>query len=163
MWHWWTDWTNASCVNPAYQDDVYLLLSNASGGGLGHGNHAVAGGFDLVSEPKTYQRFMFGGNATKIDTVLEEVGHCLIENMSNDDCDGVVAHDSGKVVQDSATGNYAISPQGLTDYKCSNAFNWQENNCGVPYDKDAVYTDSNGNIAGHVFEYSDCTVDHFTI
>lgn len=157
VWNWFVDrWKYSSCKDPHLDvDDVYLLLTGSEGGGLGTRKTAAAGALDLINLEITYNHFGYGDKFFTVDTVLEEIGHCLISNMSDEDGDGS-GHDSGMVKQDPSTGEMCISPMGLKEYQTYTALNYQENNRDTPYNKDAV---NNGRVA----EYSDCTVNHFSV
>lgn len=162
---WWTDWwKNMSCKDPHGEaDDLYLLLTYATGGGLAFPRSATCGAANLlnISDPNRYNHFGFAdGNGTwnQVDSVLEEVGHALIENMSDEDGDGS-SHDSGMIKKDSNSGKYGISPIGIKD--TINFDGLQTNNCSTPYDKFKADNDNDGDIDGWVYEYSPCSENHF--
>lgn len=156
LWGWWTEWLNNSpCIDPEYYaKDCNFLISKGDGGGRAAVDAAVASvGSDLAALDKTYEDFGYDDDLhAAADTVLEELGHCLITNMSDADSDGS-GHDSGVVMYDSANASYAITPMGL-----NNDTNNCENN---PYPKSYTDTDSDSGPDGWAFQYSQCSIDHF--
>jgi hypothetical protein len=158
---WWLNLLDASCGPSKNADDVNLLLSAANGGGLAAGEVAVCSAGKLWDVPNYYRRFGFDDQKwNQVDSVLEEVGHCLIQNMVDHDGDGS-SHDSGMVVKDTSTGRYGISPIGIKDIE--NYGGYTRNNCYAPYDMFQTDTDGDRKPDGWIYEYSSCSEDYFTI
>lgn len=146
---WWDYWVNdAACKDPHTEAaDCNLLLTGASGGGLGGPREACAGGaFTIANNYDSYQNWDDQPAFNQVDTVLEELGHTLVSDMSNED-DGTIPHDSGRLYEHNGT--YAITPIGITgdtDY----------NNCNEYVNKSRW--DENAWEA----RYSPCTEEHFS-
>lgn len=151
-WKFWIE--DADCKDPhASGKDCNLLLSDTPNGGLGGGKYACSGGaFVVASNYSSYENYGFDPAFNKVDTILEEVGHCLVSNMKDEDYgdnngDGKIPHDSGRLY--STFEGYTITPIGITgdvDY----------NNCGKFVDKDGLWSGDGWNA-----RYSPCTEDYF--
>lgn len=160
LWDWWKYWLNkADCNDPhTYEKDCNLLLTDADGGGLGGGRIACSGGGYVVADNyDSYKDYGFEEEFGKAETILEEVGHCLVKDMEDedygdDDGDGQLAHDSGDLFyHDPINGKsgYTITPIGVTGDE-------EYNNCGEKVDKD-----ENWNESGWEARYSSCTEEYF--
>ncbi len=137
----------------AFGKDCNLLLTAASGGGLGGPREACAGGsFVLAEAYDEYRPWGAEPAFNKVDTLLEELGHTLVHGMEDRDYgeeggDGVGAHDSGTLYEHDGT--YAITPIGISG-------DTRYNNCGERVDKDRWNGDA------WEARYSECTERYFT-
>ena len=166
LWVWWVDWLNNSDCKDPHDDanDCRMLLTNYDSSGLGSSKTAVACIGQKVAElSSAYSRFGNQPRHNGMDTVLEELGHCLINwDSSNNNCDHKDddgdgrSHDSGAVLYDSTADDYGITPMGLAGDRC-------HNNCSddslldTPYCFSRCDDDGDGEPDGWVLEYSDCT------
>lgn len=111
---WWEYWVEAAyCKDPHAEGlDCSVLLTAASGGGLGANQAAVVGGsFQVADELSGYEEYGYSEAHKKAKNILHEVGHNLTNNMENQD-DNTIAHDSGELWEHN--GDYTISPMGIT-------------------------------------------------
>jgi hypothetical protein len=134
-----------------FSKDCNLLLTAAPGGGLGGPREACAGGSFRIAEAfDEYHEWGTGPAFNAVDTLLEEVGHSLIDGMADrdygDDGDGVVAHDSGTLYEHD--GVFAITPLGISG-------DTRYNNCGERVDKHRWNGDA------WEARYSECTERYF--
>jgi len=142
--HWFREWLD--CNNPPeYATDCNLLITHGETGGLGGGNDAYAHVGKNLAKFYSYQTYGFSSKHDSVDTLLEEVGHSLIQNMENQD-DNTVSHDSGTLF--SHPGGHTITPLGITG---DTAYN----NCNEYVDKSQWSGD------GWEARYSECTESNF--
>lgn len=145
---WWVDYYQGSCTGLKSANDAATLLTKGNGGGYGTGSFAVAGnGVGIASLDNTYQEFGYYDQHQDMGVVLEEVGHALIDSysLSDGDGDGVIDHDSGRTLWDSANSEHCITPMGM---------NGDQNNCNTnEFDKSKS--------DGWALFWSGCAEDHF--
>lgn len=149
---WWGDYTACTSLNKS--KDCDLLLTAATGSGLGGPPYACAGGgyeaavYYATTGIKDYTDDSAGN---KVDAILEEAGHCFSQDVSDLDYinygDGTIAHDNGVLFEHG--GSYYITPIGIGG-------DTQYNNCGQEVNK------SRWNGTGWEHQYSDCEETHFT-
>jgi hypothetical protein len=165
LFDWWGDWLQADCKDPHEDaDDCRLLLTDYSrGGGLGAGDIAVACvGQDIAELDSSHHRWGGQSKHNAMDTVLEEIGHALINwdgdnncSHSDDDGDGR-GHDSGVIKYDTTESDYGVTPMGITGDRCNN--NCADNSSlNTDYCFSMCDDDDDGNPDGWILEYSDCS------
>lgn len=157
---WWDYYVNdADCKSKdVIANDCNLLLTAASGGGLGGPREAAAGGiFTVAKNYSSYQKWDADPAFNQVDTLLEEVGHTLVTNMVDNDYqfvgdksggDGQTPHDSARLYDHN--GKYAITPIGITG-------DTEYNNCGQKVDKYLWDGDA------WEARYSPCTEEYFQV
>lgn len=152
------DWLNGSCSDGHPTGaDVRLLCSAATGGGLGGGITGVTGGAFKIAKDWSNSKYSTGDEysvGNKVDTVLEECGHCFIDSNQDDDGDGK-GHDWG-MVHERQDGNgdyfYTMTPMGVTGIT-------SKNNC-YDYVHKADW-DPDDPDDGWEADYSNCAQDAF--
>lgn len=142
LYDWWQDYTDCELDN--LEPDCNLLITNnsgACGGGRGGGTLAVANGnrIENLADGLTYDDSCA---AYSMGTVLQEVGHCIV-NVSDSDGDGHGDHDTCDNVYHNS--EQYITPMGVGYQDELNSYN----ECGDYFIKPES--------AFHVhFEFDDC-------
>lgn len=150
---WWETWVEySSCKDPhASGQDCHLLVTVASGGGLGASGMAVVGGsFQVAKELGGHEDHGDTEAHKKAKNIIHEVGHNLTNNMENQD-DSSLAHDSARLDYHTDDG-YVITAMGIVGDTTTN-------NCS---DESYWYTNKRDNWdgSGWEIEYSPCTEDN---
>jgi hypothetical protein len=112
LYSWWVDYTDYCDLN--LEADANLLVTNCSGscgGGTGGGTRAVANGNRIENPPSSWTKYENSCGAYSMGTVLQEVGHCLVNGVSDSDGDGHGEHDTCDTTYQS--GDYYSTPMGV--------------------------------------------------
>lgn len=151
LYKWWMNYERCSSHDVAAKDSN-VLITAADGGGLAASRWAVVGGtYHIANVYDSYVNYSFHHRANNMESLLEEVGHCLTDDMADydyrDSGDGFIAHDSGMTYE--RPEGVTISPIGVTG-------DTSKNNCPHSVNK----YDWDGNAAE--FKFSNCTTGFFS-
>lgn len=147
---WWDDMVE--CEDLSTESDSNILITDNDGycgGGLAwvYGTTCVANGNNIENLPDSYVDYEHGCGAYSMATVMQEIGHNVMDGPSDSDGDGEGQHDTGATVYHSD--GRAVTPM--------SAGYWDDlegdNECGESYpDPDDGY---------YEFRYSDCARSYF--
>lgn len=140
---WFRDWLVTTGARQGADGTVLLTSTGEMNGGIAAGRRCVVRTGRLLCElPARYEPFGYLDHHDGIHSVLHELGHILLSDVGDSDCDDIGHHDTG-AVYDRPFGR-TISPMGLQR---------ATNECGTTFRTD--------NVVGHELGWSPCCVSRW--